>query len=230
MFVPGAWLGDWSWHPVARLLRERGHEVVTLTLPGLSYGSPAAGLELADAVDHVIGELERRDLTDVMLVSHSWGGYPATGAAQELAGRIRALVYYNAVVPAPGVSMAAENAEYGQVIETMIAATPDQTVPLPFEAVQAGLMPDEPEALQRLVFGLMLPQPGGYMTGSLPGPAVTEFGVAAAYLLGEDDHALARPGPEFAARLGVPPVLLPGGHMTLLSRPGVVADALVSLL
>jgi pimeloyl-ACP methyl ester carboxylesterase len=89
VFVPGAWLGDWSWHPVARLLRERGHEVVALTLPGLSYGSPSAGLGLADAVDHVIREIEQRDLTEVMLVSHSWGGYPATGAAQKLAGRIR---------------------------------------------------------------------------------------------------------------------------------------------
>jgi pimeloyl-ACP methyl ester carboxylesterase len=166
------------------------------------------------------------DLPPFVFVPGAWLG----GWSWRLAGRIRALVYYNAVVPAPGVSMVAENAEYGQVVEAAIAATPDQTVPLPFEAVQAGLMPDEPEALQRLVFGLMLPQPGGYMTGSLDGPAVPELGVATAYLLGEDDHALARPGTEFAARLGVPPRRLPGGHMTLLSRPGVVADALVSLL
>ena len=32
-------MGGWCCHPVARLLRERGHEVVALTMPGLSYGS-----------------------------------------------------------------------------------------------------------------------------------------------------------------------------------------------
>src|SRR5579859_1536538 len=97
VFVPGAWLGAWSWHPVARLLRGRGHGVVPLTLPGLSYGSSPAGLRLADAIDFVAGELERRDLTNVVLVSHSWGGYPATGAAHKSAGRISKLIYYNAV-------------------------------------------------------------------------------------------------------------------------------------
>src|SRR5262249_29735084 len=157
----------WSWNPVARLLRERGHEVVTLTLPGLSYGSSPAGLRLADAVDYVAGEVERRDLMDIMLVSHSWGGYPATGAAYRLADRIRMVVYYTAVAPEPGVSMADENAEHGQIIHATIAAPPDQTIPIPFEAVSAGLMPGEPAELQQLVFSLMLPQPGGYMVDSL---------------------------------------------------------------
>lgn len=51
VLVPGAWVGGWSWYPVARLLRERGHGVLTLTLPGLSYGSSPAGLRITDAVD-----------------------------------------------------------------------------------------------------------------------------------------------------------------------------------
>jgi len=45
-----------------------------------------------------------------------------------------------------------------------------------------------------------------------------------------DDVALARPGIEFAARLGVDPLVVPGNHMALLTRPEIVADALISLL
>jgi hypothetical protein len=45
-----------------------------------------------------------------------------------------------------------------------------------------------------------------------------------------DDSALARPGTEFAARLGVDPLVIPGNHMTMLTHPAIVADALVSQL
>ena len=49
VLVPGAWLGGWSWQPVARLLADRGYAVLALTLPGLSYDRSPAGLGLADA-------------------------------------------------------------------------------------------------------------------------------------------------------------------------------------
>jgi pimeloyl-ACP methyl ester carboxylesterase len=228
VLVPGAWLGAWSWYPVAKCLREQGHNVVALTLPGLSYGSSAAGLRLSDAVDHIVTEVGSRDLEEVVLVSHSWGGYPATGAAHRLAKRISKVVYYSAVVPAAGVGMVDENDVYGQQIRAAVAATPDRTVPLPLEALRAGLMPGESTELQDLVFNLMLPQPGGYLTDALDVPAVTQIGLAAAYLLGADDQSLARPGAEFAARLGLAPVVVPGGHMAMLTHPAAIAAALIA--
>lgn len=228
VLVPGAWMGAWCWHPVAKLLREQGHAVVALTLPGLSYGSSAAGLRLSDAVDHVVAEVESRGLDDVTLVSHSWGGYPATGAAHRLAKRISKVIYYSSVVPAAGVGMADENEAYGRQIRAAVAALPDQAVPLPIEAIRAGLMPGEPAEVQDLVGALVLPQPGGYMLDALELPPVTEIGLSAAYLLGADDRSLARPGDEFAARLGVSPVVVPGGHMALLTRPAEIAAAIMA--
>ncbi|MET9358172.1 alpha/beta hydrolase [Streptomyces sp. NPDC006617] len=86
VLIPGAWLGGWSWQPVARALIERAHRALALSLPGLSYVGSPAGLELADAVDYVVGEAERRGLSDVVLACHSWGGYPATGASPPAGG------------------------------------------------------------------------------------------------------------------------------------------------
>ena len=77
---------------------------------------------------------------------------------------------------------------------------------------------------------LLLPQPGGYMTDSLDLPPVTKIGLDAAYVLCADDIALARPGAEFAARLGVDPLVIPGNHMTMLTQPAIVADALLAML
>ena len=140
------------------------------------------------------------------------------------------VIYFSAVVPGQGTSMADENAEYGQAIHESIATTPDGTVVIPLEAVRMGLMPNESAPLQELVFQMMLPQPGSYMTDSLDVPEVTKIGLDAAYVLGTDDISLARPGTEFAGRLGVEPLMVPGGHMGMLSHPKDVADALISLL
>ena len=230
VLVPGAWLGGWSWQPVARQLAGRGYPALALTLPGLSYDGFPAGLGLADAVDHVVREVERRGLADVVLVAHSWGGYPATGAAHRLASRVSKVIYFSAVVPEQGKSMLDENEQYGEIIRQAIAATPDATIPVGLDVVQGVLMPGDPAPLQEFVSQLLLPQPGGYMTGSLDLPPVTKIGLDAAYVLCADDIALARPGAEFAARLGVDPLVVPGNHMTMLTRPAIVADALVSLL
>jgi pimeloyl-ACP methyl ester carboxylesterase len=230
VLVPGAWLGGWSWQPVAALLTERGYSALALTLPGLSYDGPPAGLTLSDAVDYLVSEIERRDLTDVVLVSHSWGGYPATGAAHRLAGRVAKVVYFNAVVPEQGMSMADENEQYGELIREAVKANPDATIPVGLDVVQGLLMQGDPAPLQELVSQMLLPQPGGYMTGSLDLPPVTKIGLDAAYVLCADDISLARPGAEFAARLGVDPLVIPGNHMAMLTRPAIVADALVSVL
>jgi hypothetical protein len=208
VLVPGAWLGGWSWHPVARLLTGRGYPALALNLPGLSYDGSPTGLELADAVDYVVSEVERH----------------------RLAGRVAKVIYFSAVVPAQGTSMAEENEQYGEIIRQAITASPDATVPVGLDAVQGVLMPGDPALLQELVSQLLLPQPGGYMTGCLDLPPVTKIGLEAAYVLCADDIALARPGAEFAARLGVDPLVIPGNHMTMLTQPAIVADALLSVL
>jgi hypothetical protein len=78
VLVPGVWLGGWSWQPMAQLLTGRGYPALALTLPGLSYGSPV-GLGLADAVDHVVSQVERRYLADVVLVATAGAGIRSPG-------------------------------------------------------------------------------------------------------------------------------------------------------
>lgn len=68
-----------------------------------------------------------RDLTDVTLVAHSWGGYPATAAAHQLTDRLSKVIFYSALVPARGVPLAEENPPYSRMIHDDIAATPDGT-------------------------------------------------------------------------------------------------------
>ena len=228
VLVPGAWHGGWAWQPVARRLREAGYTAVTITLPGLADGDERAGLRLSDAIDHVVAEVSRRDLSEVVLVGHSWGGYVITGAAHQLAGRLAKVIYYNAVVPARGTAMVDENAEYAALTRAAIEASPDGTVSVIREQVPM-LVPDAEEQAQDLFFELLVPQPGGYFLDPIDVGDVTSLGIPAGYILSEDDRALARPGTEFAARIGLTPVMVPGGHESMLTRPDEVTKALLKI-
>lgn len=228
VFVPGISLGGWSWLPTANALARRGHEVTLLTLPGFLPTRPAGEHHLRDAVHHVVEAVaasghQRR----ATLVCHSWGGYPATGAAQELGDRVRQLIYYNAVVPARGVSMAGENESIAQAIRAGVAASADGTIPTTLDVVRSLFMPDEPEQLQQLVYSMVVPTPGSYVLEALERPqTVVDLGTPAAYILGSADISLARPGAEFAARIGLEPHVIAGSHMTMFTQPKMVADAI----
>lgn len=129
VLVPGIACGSWAWRPVARLLAARGHQALFLTMPGLDPEEPAPRSSLQDAVDAVVERVHARTSQPVTLIAHSWGGIPVTGAAVRLgAERVREVVYYGAVVPEVGRSMAAENDALAAVIDQALRSGP--TVPI----------------------------------------------------------------------------------------------------
>jgi pimeloyl-ACP methyl ester carboxylesterase len=229
VLIPGAWPGGWSWRPVAERLRAAGHRATCLTLPGLGDGDDPVGLGLKDAVDHVVSEVERLGLTDVTLIGHSWGGYPLAGAAHRLSGKVSRVVYYAAQVPVRGRSMVEDSPpEAAAMLRGVIDASPTRAIPATLQFVQDGLMQDVDEGTQRLLADLLTPQPGNYFLDALDVPSVAELGIPALYVLGQDDRGLPRPGAEFAARLGLEPVMVPGTHEGLLTHPDEVARAILN--
>ncbi|MBU1347896.1 MAG: alpha/beta hydrolase [Alphaproteobacteria bacterium] len=108
VLVHGGGYGGWAWKPVARLLRAAGHEVYAPTLSGLAErsGTPHASITLQCHIDEIVGLMAWEDLTDVVLVAHSYGGFVITGAADAAPERIATLVYLDAFVPEDGQSLA----------------------------------------------------------------------------------------------------------------------------
>jgi pimeloyl-ACP methyl ester carboxylesterase len=105
VLVHGAWGGAWSWNKfVAPLLRDAGHAVFTATLTGLGERSHLAtpDVSLDTHVQDVVNVLFYEDLSDVILVGHSYGGMVITGVADRAPERLRLLVYLDASTPADG--------------------------------------------------------------------------------------------------------------------------------
>jgi pimeloyl-ACP methyl ester carboxylesterase len=106
LLVPGAWLGGWCWRHVASDLRADGHKVISATLTGLGERAHllSPDIELDTHISDIVALFEYRNLHDVILVGHSYGGTVITAVAERTADRIRRLVYLDASVPRDGES------------------------------------------------------------------------------------------------------------------------------
>src|SRR5215475_12553183 len=107
VLVHGAWHGGWCYKRVARLLRQAGHEVYTPTLTGLGEHAHLMNreIDLDTHVKDIVGVIRYEELSDVVLCGHSYGGMVITGVAEQLAAKMRSLVYLDAFVPENGKSV-----------------------------------------------------------------------------------------------------------------------------
>jgi pimeloyl-ACP methyl ester carboxylesterase len=107
VLVHGGGHGGWCYQKVARRLRAAGHEVYTPTLTGLGERKHllSAATNLSTHITDIVNTLVYEDLSDIILVGHSYGGMVITGVADRAADRIRELVYLDAAHPRDGESL-----------------------------------------------------------------------------------------------------------------------------
>ena len=121
----GAWSSGWAWKKMRPLLRAAGHEIFTPSYTGLGerihLSSPDITLETH--IQDVANVLFYEDLTDVVLIGHSYGGMVATGVADRVSERIRKVIYLDAFVPRDG--QAVRDLTPASRVSQMAAETPD---------------------------------------------------------------------------------------------------------
>ena len=107
VLVHGGRHGGWCWTRVARLLRAAGHDVYVPTLTGLGERSHllAADIGLATHVQDVVAVFEFEEIADAVLVAHSYGGAVVAGAMEEIADRVRKVIFLDAFMPLSGESV-----------------------------------------------------------------------------------------------------------------------------
>jgi pimeloyl-ACP methyl ester carboxylesterase len=95
VLVPGFWLGAWAWRSTAAELRRHGHDVYPISLTGLGERAHLAGpdTDLDVHVTDVVNLVRYEDLSDVVLVGHSYAGSVVTAAADRVVDRVAQLVY-----------------------------------------------------------------------------------------------------------------------------------------
>jgi pimeloyl-ACP methyl ester carboxylesterase len=106
VLVHGAWSGAHGFRRVRPLLRAAGHEVFTPSLTGIGERVHLASpqVTLTTHIRDVVNTILYEDLTGIVLLGFSYGGFVVTGAIEHIADRVRHLVYLDAFVPDDGDS------------------------------------------------------------------------------------------------------------------------------
>ncbi|UUN27508.1 alpha/beta fold hydrolase [Streptomyces sp. FIT100] len=120
VMVAGTWLGAWAWDEVVPELRAAGHGAHPLTLSGLAekQGVPAGQ---QTHVQDIVDEIDRLDLSDVVLVGHSYAGIPVGQAAERIGDRLAHVVFVDSNVPADGESFLSAWPDGRAMVEGSIA-------------------------------------------------------------------------------------------------------------
>ncbi len=180
VLVHGGGHGGWCFAPLARVLRDSGHQVFTPTLTGLGERAHLfrADVDLDTHVSDIAAVLHYEDLRDAVLVGHSYGGMVITGAADRVPDRVGHLVYLDAKPPRDGQSlvdvagpfMAAARADstivdgvemclfptdetmrfYGVVDPSTLAWMRERLTPHPWRCFEQPLALTNPSALQAI--------------------------------------------------------------------------------
>ena len=213
-FIPGAGGQGWLWHLVVADLRDRGFDAFAIDLPAADQtcGLPA----YADTVVEAIA-----DRTDVTLVAQSMGGFTAPLVWQRVP--TRGVVFVNAMIPLPGETAGEWWGAVGSH-EALVAAAHERGYTTEFDDdvyfnhdVPADLveyMNEHPSPETDTIFGDVC--------------EFTAFPDAVTVIAGRDDRLFPLDLQRRVARdrVGVEPVVVPGGHLAALSHPKEMADAI----
>jgi pimeloyl-ACP methyl ester carboxylesterase len=188
VFVHGAWGGGWQYARVQPLLEEAGHKVFRPTMTGLGERVHLAGPDvgLSTHIEDIVKVLEFEDLRQVVLVGHSYGGMVIAGVAERVPDRIAKLVYFDAILPEDGDSVASL---FGDALDEMATAggggaEPWQLVPA---WVEEGELPpvDVPQPILTFTESITLENPeasrlpGAYLLTTEAGRETDSFDIFA---------------------------------------------------
>src|ERR1700730_9929860 len=90
VLIHGAYAGGWIWRRVSDQLEKKGHKVFAPTLTGLGERSHLLSKEinLDTHITDIVNVFKWEDINNACLVAHSYGGFPGSGAIEQIADRL----------------------------------------------------------------------------------------------------------------------------------------------
>jgi pimeloyl-ACP methyl ester carboxylesterase len=242
VLVGGAWLGGWCWQPVARRLRDHGHDAYPVTLTGLGERVHLARpeIDLDTHITDIVNLVEFEDLHDVILLGHSYAGIVITGVADRIPDRISQLVYLDTAPLPDGVALIDTfPTEARQRIERQVAELGDGwRFPMPpwDELENMASLAGLDEAQLRLLRSRTVAQPFGTYTQPLrlenpAREALPKLLISCSFPLDQVHEMIAGGHPWFHELTGPQWrfLELPTGHWPMFSIPEELATTLLDL-
>jgi pimeloyl-ACP methyl ester carboxylesterase len=234
VLVHGAWHGAWCWAKLVPLLREQGHLVTAVDLPGRWQSSGQMANIRAAEFAETVGQVVRSSPWPVVLVGHSLGGVSISLAAEQHPDRIRCLVYLAAFLVPPGQTAGRlARGDRDSLISKAVrrdSVTGVSTIDPAF--AREVFYQDCSEDDVRMALQLLSPEPPAISTASLQLTQERYGRVERVYIECLQDRAISI-GAQRAMQANMKckrVVTMDASHSPFLSRPRELAMALADLL
>jgi len=104
LLIHGSFCGGWYWRRASDLLEKEGHKVFSPTLAGLGEHSHLLNkdINLDTHITDIVNLIKWEDLNNICLVAHSYAGWPASGALEQIGQRVSSIIWVDAFKPDDG--------------------------------------------------------------------------------------------------------------------------------
>jgi pimeloyl-ACP methyl ester carboxylesterase len=149
VLVHGSWHEGSAWNRVINRLEQHGHRAFGPTVAGHGKGA-CRNVSHVQSTQSIVDFIVSRNLTDIVLVGHSYGGTIISKVVEQIPDRVRRLVFYGGFVLNDGESLNDVVPSHFRALFSELAATsPDNSVMLPFAIWREAFLNDADLQLAR---------------------------------------------------------------------------------
>jgi pimeloyl-ACP methyl ester carboxylesterase len=232
VLVHGSWHDGSAWNAVIQHLEARGHQAFAPTIAGHGKGVNK-NVNHAQCTQSIVDFIVDEDLTDIVLLGHSFGGTIIAKVTEAISTRIRRLIFFNAFVLNDGESLRDNIPPDPQALFDRLAReSDDNTITMSFEIWREAFLNDADLELAQSSYAQLSPEPYQPFIDKLDLQQFYSLPIPKSYLYCTEDTALPQGEwgwhPRMSSRLGLfRLVQMPGGHEVMFSNPVGLAEKII---
>jgi len=221
-----------AWKAVTQHLEAAGHQAFAPTIAGHGKGVNK-NVNHAQCTQSIVDYIVDKDLTDIVLLGHSFGGTIIAKVAEVISDRIRRLIFFDAFVLHDGESLRDNVPPHFQaLIDKLAEESDDNTMVMPFEIWREAFLNDADLNLAQSSYAQLSPEPYQPLIDKLDLKQFYALPIPKSYLYCTEDNSLPQGEwgwhPRMSNRLGLfRLVQMPGGHEVMFSNPVGLAEKII---
>ena len=233
VLVHGSWHDGSAWQAVIDHLEVKGHQAFAPTIAGHGKGIDK-NVNHAQCTQSIVDYIVSKDLTDIVLLGHSFAGTIIAKVAEAIGDRLRRLIFFDAFVLNDGESLSDNVPPHFQtLLDELVRESNDRTIVMPFEVWREGFLNDADLELARSSYAQLSPEPYQPLIDKLEMKQFYSLPIPKSYLYCTEDNVLPQGEqwgwhPRMSNRLGLfRLVQMPGSHEVMFSNPIGLAENII---
>jgi pimeloyl-ACP methyl ester carboxylesterase len=159
VLVHGSWHDGSAWQAVIDQLEAKGHQAFAPTIAGHGKGVNK-NVNHVQCTQSIVDYIVSKDLTDIVLLGHSFGGTIIAKVAEAIHDRIRRLVFFNAFILNDEESIRDNLPPDSQaLLDNLARESDDNTITMPFEIWREAFLNDADLELAQSSYAQLSPEP-----------------------------------------------------------------------